>query len=288
MDRPACAKLRVLVAGQQNSFVHVLATNIRRWGHEVTVLPSMMALCGDSVRGVGDGASKIEGDVLLYDLDESHISMLMSGRDAPAARLTIALSSDSMSSTTLEKFGAVAMLQKPFEMGRLQHYLRVLQRLLLEQEEARQPAGDSLFAGQGSSDGQEGPFLEESHPKIRVLVVDDDVTITNMIRNYLMLESRYEVVVAHDGLEALEQCLDWKPHCIVTDLIMPWMNGYQVMRCLSASSLQVMPSFVIMGALAQHEIPVGRSYLQGKVVAYIDKPFAIDLLLTAIEQVCIE
>jgi CheY-like chemotaxis protein len=67
---------------------------------------------------------------------------------------------------------------------------------------------------------------------------------------------------------------------------MPWMNGYQVMRCLAASSLQTMPAFVIMSALAQLEVPVNRSYLRGKMVAYVNKPFSIDHLFTAIEQVC--
>ena len=65
------------------------------------------------------------------------------------------------------------------------------------------------------------------------------------------------------------------------------MNGYQVMRCLAASPLQTMPTaFVIMSALAQLEVPVDRSYLRGKEVAYVNKPFSINHLLTAIEQVC--
>jgi CheY-like chemotaxis protein len=136
---------------------------------------------------------------------------------------------------------------------------------LLEREETQQP-GD----------------------KLRILVVDDDVTIANVVRDILNFESRYEVAVAYDGLEALEQSFRWKPHCIVTDLIMPWMNGYQVIHCLAASSLQKMPSFVIMSALAQLEVPVNRSYLRGKVVAYVNKPFSIDHLLTAIEQVCMK
>ena len=246
-------------------------------------------MCGNSVWGTGNGASEVEGDVLLYDLDESlRISTLTRGRDMPTlnmslpsgfagedvkscreqlprARLTIALSSFSVSRTTLERIGAVALLQKPFEMSRLQHYLRVLRGLLLEGEETQQLSD-----------------------KLRILVVDDNVTIANVVRDSLNFESRYEVAVAYDGLEALEQSFRWKPHCIVTDLIMPWMNGYQVIHCLAASSLQKMPSFVIMSALAQLEVPVNRSYLRGKVVAYVNKPFSLDHLLTAIEQVCME
>lgn len=275
--------LRVLVVGQQDNFGRVLATNIQCWGHQAILLPSVMTLCGDEIEAV-------DGDVLLYDLDESWHA-LMVGNDVPTvqhglpasdfmrsygerwsrARLTIVFSSRSVSRIMLEQIGAVALLQKPFEIGRLQRYLSVLQRLIL-------------------ADTSEPRLSEQSMSKksIRILVVDDDVDVAHAIEQCLAYESGYEVAVAYDGLEALEQCLDWHPQCIVTDLIMPWMNGYQVMRCLSVGSLRTMPAFVVMSALTQLEVPVDRSYLHGKTVVYVDKPFHIDHLLAAIKQVCAE
>jgi CheY-like chemotaxis protein len=250
----------------------------------------------------------VEGDVLLYDLDASfHTTSFMVGRDTPTlygrsliaehvnelhsmdyvkcneysdlsplpeTRFTIALSSHSVSRTSLEQLGAIALLQKPFEMGLLQRYLRILQRLLLSspQEEI-----------QARLCGREG--------KARILVVDDDIDVVYAIKQCLLydcdIEPKYDVVVAHDGLEALEQYLDWQPQCIVTDLIMPWMNGYQIIRCLSAGMSRALPAFVVMSALTQLEVPVNRSYLEGKSVVYVNKPFQIDHLLTVIEQVCV-
>ncbi|HEX6554820.1 MAG TPA: response regulator [Ktedonobacteraceae bacterium] len=271
------SKLQVLITNQQNSFEHVLTTNIQNWGHEAIVItPSSTS-----------SESHTHGDVLLFDLDEAlqsatsmengklqlpieSLSLAENGIKGddihwPPVRLTIALSSHSVSRTTLEQVGAVALLQKPFEMGRLQRYLRVFQKLLLEQEETR-PVGE----------------------KIRILVVDDDVAIANAVKQCLNLESNYEVAVAHDGLEALEQCLDWRPHCIVADLIMPWMNGYQVIRCLHTASLHTIPAFVIMSALTQFEAPWNRPYMRDDHVAYVDKPFNVDHLLAAIGQVCLK
>jgi len=278
-DRRGYSKLRVLIIGQHNSFEHILTTNVQNWGHEVRIVSASSTM----------QETQAEGDILLYDLDEAHdISIVTEGAQVPAkgnkspsylagneesktnqlqlprARFTIVLSSQSVSRSTLEQIGAVALLQKPFEMGRLQRYLRVLQRLVLEPA-ATQP-------------------LDE---KRRILVVDDDIAIANAVRQCLIFELGYEVAVAYDGLEALEQCLDWRPDCIVTDLIMPWMNGYQVMRCLDAVSLQTMPAFVIMSALNQLEVPWNRSYMRGNVVEYVEKPFNVDRLLFAIEQVCI-
>ncbi|HLZ81863.1 MAG TPA: response regulator [Ktedonobacteraceae bacterium] len=276
--RRECPKLRLLIIGQQDSFGHILTTNIQNWGHDVQVLSISSTM----------RETRAEGDILLYDLDEAHnLSVLAKRAQIPAkeilslspllgnenntdqiqwprVRFTIALSSRSVSRSMLDQIGAVALLQKPFEMSRLQRYLHVLQRLLLEPE-TTQPVGE----------------------KRRILVVDDDFAIANAVQQCLIGESGYEVAVAYDGLEALEQCLDWRPDCIVTDLIMPWMNGYQVMRCLNAVSLQNTPAFVIMSALNQFEVPWNRSYMRSNIVEYVDKPFNIDRLLSAIEQVCV-
>lgn len=268
--------LRVLVIGQRNSFDQILAANVQCWGFEAVIVSSTMAVLGEEA---------IEGDVLLYDLDEAfHISMLTKGRDTPTlpihltkrieqwwphVRFTIALSSQSVSRATLEQIGAVAFLHKPFEMGRLQRYLQLLQKLLCE--ELVLPAGDANH--------------DTTEETTRILVVDDDADIADALQQCLVEEAGYEVVVAYDGLEAVEQCLSWHPHCVVTDLIMPWMNGYQVMRCLAARPQHILPAFVVMSALTQLEAPVSRSYLEGKTIAYVDKPFQIDYLLTTIQQV---
>jgi len=272
-----CSKLQVLITNQQNSFEHVLTTNIQNWGHQAIVVTPSSIL----------SESNAYGDVLLFDLDEAlhsaspiengnpqvpvaSMPLAVNGikqddKHWPHVRLTIALSSRSVSRSTLEQIGAVALLQKPFEMSRLQRYLRVFQKLLLE--------------------GEETPSVGE---KIRILVVDDDVAIANAVKQCLNVESNYEVAVAYDGLEALEKCLDWRPHCIVADLIMPWMNGYQVIRCLHSASLHTIPAFVIMSALTQFEAPWNRPYMRGNHVVYVDKPFNVDYLLAAIEQVCLK
>jgi CheY-like chemotaxis protein len=295
MNQWELQRLRVLVVGSQNSFDHVLAANIRRWGHEAVVLPSAKLLMKMEFEA--------EGDILLYDLDtlfrassslqekDRYIfaSRLSSGSPAflhagsavaepyPVSaisalpgirrRFTIAMSSHSISRMAIEQIGAVALLYKPFEMGQLQRYFSVLQRLLWEQTEHSRPS----------------PAASSKYT--RVLVADDDVEVALAIKRCLLDVSRYDVAMAHDGLEALEQCLDWHPRCVVTDLIMPFMNGYQVMRCL-AGTLCTMPGFVVMSALNQLEMPLDRSYLEGRSVEYIDKPFEVDHLLTAVERAC--
>ncbi len=271
-----CQPLRVLIVGQQNNFTHVLSTNIQHWGHEVMCCSSE-ALQQKEKRGQ-TALAMWQADVLLYDLDDvvdapkSHtfFSVLHILKDRQ--EFLIALSSRSVSRRTLEQMGAVALLQKPFEMGRLSRYLHVL-RQLLHPHVQQQVQKD----------------VEVPHEVMRVLVVDDDVNIAYVIRQCLTtdIETVFDVAIAHDGLDALEQCIHWHPHCIVTDLIMPLMNGYQVMRCLAIGAMHSTPAFVVMSALTQLEAPVDAVYLAGKTVAYVDKPFHIDNLLAAIQQVCL-
>ena len=133
------------------------------------------------------------------------------------------------------------------------------------------------------SDG-ERPTPYEQGERLRVLVVDDQADITNTVGEFLQEEAGYEVQMASNGLDALERWVAWRPHCIVTDLLMPLTNGYQVIRCLDSSAVPAMPAFVVMSALPQLDVPVKRPYLEGKVVMYVDKPFRLERLLTAVEQ----
>lgn len=280
-------RLRVLMVeagGEERSFYTILAANMRRWGYDVEVF---------STHGVGavGGRQEVEGDILLYDMDAplhpmviwtdagaaspSDVEQIANQRIWPKVRLVIALSSRSVSRHSLEKVGAIALLHKPFDMRYLERYLRVFQQLF-SVESGDVEVLERAWQSRGA--------LSTS----RILVADDRRDVTGTIRQCLVEQDaeqyRYEVREAHDGLELLEQCLSWRPHCVVTDVLMPWLNGYQVMRCLADCTLQPMPVFVVISALMQHEIPVNRSYVREPVVVYVEKPFDVDRVLTVIEQ----
>jgi len=281
------------MGGQQDHFHQILAANIQRWGYEARILTAGI------VPGKGR-QDEIQGDVLLYDLDDpSRLSGLntalpfaLTGSEEwqPRVRLMIALSSQSISRSRLEQIGAVALIHKPFEIGRLQRYLRVFDKVLLDESSLESERGfveqafslpvplaaTSLLRGDTMPTG--------TRKKVRILVVDDHVEVADTIRQCLECEPAYQVKIANDGLEALEQYISWRPDCIVTDLLMPWMNGFQVMRSLSVAISRHMPVFVVMSALTQYELPVNRAYLQGKVVVFVNKPFHIDHLLDAVKQ----
>jgi CheY-like chemotaxis protein len=289
-------RLRVLILGTDGidgPFYPILVANVQRWGYEAVLL---------STEGMNaaSGEWEIEGDILLYDMDAPLQPMIVWGgtdmeraslsgfeqgtyrKALPKARLVIALSSRSVSRHSLEKAGAIALLHKPFDMRYLERYLRIFQKLLSMESGGVEAPERSQRMGERQEEN------ESALPASRILVADDRQDVTKTIRQCLAERGgqryHYEVREVHDGLELLEQCLVWHPHCVVTDVLMPWLNGYQVVRCLAASTLQPMPVFVVMSALMRHELPANRSYAREPVILYVDKPFDVENLLAVIEQ----
>lgn len=274
-------RLQVLVWGAgnpHNHFDRILAVNIQQWGYEVS-LQSASLLQGAASQ---EGRKDTLADVLICDLDAMFRFPGLAAVDSGGmssdeqlppvsrARLVIAMSSRSVSRTTLERLGAVALLYKPFDMSLLQRYLEVMQKLLL---------AESVLA-----DGEHRVAEREDQGQARILVVDDHAAVAETIRQCLECEPRYDVRVARDGLEALEQYITWRPRCIVTDVLMPSMNGYQVMRSLSASRSRSTPAFVVLSALPQSEQLLHYGYSPEHEIVFVEKPFLVEQLLQAVER----
>lgn len=69
----------------------------------------------------------------------------------------------------------------------------------------------------------------------RILVVDDEKVVTEVVERYLLLEG-YEVFTASDGEEALRWAQEWAPDLIVLDLMLPKVDGLEVCRRLRRDS----------------------------------------------------
>lgn len=65
----------------------------------------------------------------------------------------------------------------------------------------------------------------------RLMIVEDDTDISNMLRIYFQSQN-YDVIVAQRGEDALEMCRQQLPNIIVLDIMLPDMDGYDVCRRL--------------------------------------------------------
>ena len=84
-------------------------------------------------------------------------------------------------------------------------------------------------------------------PAPRVLIVDDDKSVTNLFSRMLRLEG-YEVWAAHTADEGLNLARIHRPHAIILDLRMPLTSGLQLLRSIRAvSGLSQTPVAIVTG-----------------------------------------
>jgi chemosensory pili system protein ChpA (sensor histidine kinase/response regulator) len=112
-----------------------------------------------------------------------------------------------------------------------------------------------------------------------VLVVDDSLTVRKITGRLLSREG-YEVVVAKDGVEALEKMQDQRPDVMITDVEMPRMDGFDLTRNVrSDESLKGLPIIMITSRTAdkhrQHatelgvDVFLGKPYEEGDLLGHI-------------------
>jgi DNA-binding response OmpR family regulator len=77
----------------------------------------------------------------------------------------------------------------------------------------------------------------EEHSRGSVLVVDDEPTIAEVVSRYLE-RAGYRARIASDGLSAIESAAQQRPDLVVLDLMLPGLDGLEVMRRLSSLALR--------------------------------------------------
>lgn len=115
--------------------------------------------------------------------------------------------------------------------------------------------------------------------QFRILLVDDEERILNFLKSKLKA-SGYEVVVARNGTEALEQVKGQEPDLMILDLVMPRMNGFEALKELRRFS--AMPVIVLSARGDDADKIKGLSLGADD---YLAKPFNPDELVARIEAV---
>ena len=69
----------------------------------------------------------------------------------------------------------------------------------------------------------------------RILVIEDDMDAANVLEAYLMRD-KFQVAIAGDGLRGLELATQWQPHLVLLDVMLPGLNGNDVLVALRRNS----------------------------------------------------
>ena len=153
-----------------------------------------------------------------------------------------------------------------------------LQKVALEQDDTHLTKGDKTIDKLDT----EPKALDSSHSDQlpTVLIVDDNADIRAYLRN--ILQQDYQINEASDGQQGLALANEIVPDLIVSDVMMPVMNGLEFcQRVKSNLATSHIPVILLTArALSQHQI---EGYESG-ADAYITKPFSSDLLLARISN----
>ncbi|HKO20692.1 MAG TPA: response regulator [Acidobacteriaceae bacterium] len=105
--------------------------------------------------------------------------------------------------------------------------------------------------------------------RARVLVVDDEHSIAETL-SIILAKSGFETAVAHDGREAVAKARNWRPDAIVSDVVMPTMDGIEA----AIQILGFLPSckIVLLSGQAATADLVKHAALKGHYFEILAKP----------------
>ena len=104
--------------------------------------------------------------------------------------------------------------------------------------------------------------------RVKILVVDDEAIIRESLRDWLA-DAGYEVFTAENGSKALELIEKEKLGIVIADLVMPGMDGIELMK----KAKEIQPSIEVIIITAYASIPTAIAAMKEGAYDYIEKPF---------------
>jgi two-component system alkaline phosphatase synthesis response regulator PhoP len=116
-----------------------------------------------------------------------------------------------------------------------------------------------------------------------VLAIDDDPTILEVIAHALGTLRGYEVRTAETGAKGLELYHQEPADCVIVDVKMPEMDGFQFLRALRGDPASAQTPVIVLSALTAEPYPE-TGWLSG-ADEYMQKPFKPSALCAMVERV---
>ncbi|WP_200378069.1 Hpt domain-containing protein [Rubrivivax gelatinosus] len=169
-----------------------------------------------------------------------------------------------LAGVTLLPSGAVALIYNPVALATLYG-----------------PAARTRLEQGAAADAGAPQAEPEAPPAPQVLVVDDSLTVRRVTQRLLQREG-WRVVTAKDGVEALERLAEIRPALMLSDIEMPRMDGFDLLRAVRGDpALAGLPVVMITSRIAQkhrdHAAALGADH-------YLGKPYSEEELLALVER----
>lgn len=121
-----------------------------------------------------------------------------------------------------------------------------------------------------------------SAPPYTILIVEDNPQLREFLQDVLQELGEFTIFTAADGVEGLEEFYQVHPDCVIIDVKMPGLNGYQLVRTLRGDSETATTPLILLTAMVQDKEQFAG--LAAGADQYLRKPIDPVELIKAIYQ----
>jgi CheY-like chemotaxis protein len=119
--------------------------------------------------------------------------------------------------------------------------------------------------------------------KKKVLIIDDEVAFTNIVKLTLEEKENYEICVENDSRQAIATARRFWPDIIILDVVMPELDGGEVhTQFMVDPILKRIPIIFLTAIVRQKEVDENKGMIGGSF--YLAKPVSANGLISAIEE----
>ena len=117
----------------------------------------------------------------------------------------------------------------------------------------------------------------------RILIIDDEEDLTFFVKANLELTGEYQVMIAHSGKEGLKCAQRFKPDVILLDIMMPHVDGFEVLKKLKKSLATLSIPVVMLSAKGDEDSKMQAASAYNE--DYVVKPVQVESLKEKIDEV---
>ncbi|NLO71323.1 MAG: response regulator [Porphyromonadaceae bacterium] len=139
---------------------------------------------------------------------------------------------------------------------------------------------DTLNSPEESIDEQSKETTAQKSDLPSILLVEDNKSLCNLLK--LQLEDRFQIQIAYDGQEGIKKVFRYHPDLIISDQMMPNMNGFELLEAVRSDFQISHIPFIMLTAKTDEESRI--KSLQLGANAYITKPFNKKHLIARVDQ----
>jgi CheY-like chemotaxis protein len=119
--------------------------------------------------------------------------------------------------------------------------------------------------------------------KKKILVIDDESGFTEMVKLNLEATGEYDVVVENRGVTAMERILAYRPDLVLLDVILPDMEGPDIVRQIrDHSQTRQLPVIFLTATVTKQEVQEQHGYIGGH--RFLAKPGTVHELMDSIRS----